>query len=157
MPVAAAVGFLEAFVTGALVGGAIGAVAFLALARSAKGRSTATAFLPERTAAQVLQIAHGYFARRGMAVQPIPGGISARAGSEWVTGARIVELRARERDGGTDVSVDAYLRGFYPKEVNLNPSSFFGMLPRRKALALAQGLFAALGAPGVPFQHRRAS
>ena len=149
-------GFTEAFLIGALVGGLGGAVAYVAFASTARGRSVARFTLTRWNAGQALSVAYGYFAQQGMTVQPIPDGIVARTGSEWVAGARVIEVRARDTPGGCQVAVDAYLRSLYPKEVTLDPTKFFGMVPRRRALQVAQGLLSAYGVPQVPFVHQRA-
>lgn len=153
----APVGALEAFLLGGFAGGAIALVAFLALASTAKGRSSTAFFLPAGTAAHVLQVAQSYFQQHGMRVKAMPDGLAAEEGSEWATGVRVLELRVRDREGGgADVWIGAYIRGFYPKEIHIDPKALFGMIPRRKAFGVARGLAGALGAPGATWQHRRA-
>ena len=149
--------YLLAFLVGGTVG-AVGAMAALMfLARHAKGRSVARVVLPNRTANEVYQIVSGYAASQRMRVAPIADGLVARSGSEWIAGARIFEVRARDTANGCEVTVDAYLRGFYPKEVHLDPTQYYGMVPRRRALRVAQGLLSMLGAGATAFEHRRSA
>ena len=149
-------GFLEAFLVGASVGAVGVLAAVVLLARNTKGRSVARFVLPGRTANEVYQIVSGYAASQRMRVTPTADGLLAQSGSEWIAGARILEVHARDGAGGCEVLVEGYLRGFYPKEVHLDPSQFFGALPRRQTLRVAQGLLSVLGAGAVAFEHCRA-
>lgn len=148
-------GAFEAFLIGGLAGGGGALVVFLVWASTAKGRSLAIFHVTGRSSSQVLQTAQSYLVQNEMRIRSIDDGIAGEEGSEWATGVRVLEVRARDREGGADVRVDAYIRGFFPKEISLDPSAFFGMVPRRKGLRLAQGLAVSLGAPGAPWQHRR--
>ena len=149
-------GFLEGFLIGGLVGGTIGVVAWILAASRMKGRSVTSVRLPRWTSAQVLQAAGAYFAQQGMVTQMIPDGVLGRSGSEWVTTAKVLEVRPRDRDGGADVRLDAYLRALYQKEMNIDPNAILYVFPRRKAFQLAQGLLASLGVLRASWQHYRA-
>lgn len=150
-------GALEAFAIGALAGGGGGLVIYLVLAQSAKGRTTTTFAVPGWSSAQVLQVVQAFLQSARMRPRPIADGIAGEEGSEWTSGVRVLEVRTRDRAaGGTDVTIDVYIRGLYPKEINADPRPWFGMVPRRKAFGLAQGLAAALGAQNASWEHRRA-
>jgi len=149
------VGALEAFLIGGLVGGGGGLVVWLVWASSAKGRSATSFAVTNWSPAQVLAVAQSYFIANGMRIHATEDGLVGEEGSEWAAGARVLEVRARGRDGGADVRIDAYIRSLYPKEISADPKAFFGMVPRRKLLGLAQGLAASLGTPGAVWEHRR--
>lgn len=149
-------GITEAFLIGGVVGGGSALVVYLVLANAAKGRSTTAFALAGWTTPSVLAAAQAYFNQLGLRVRAVPGGLTAEVGSKWATGIRVLEVRTQDREGGVDVWVAASIRGFYPDEIHVNPNSMFGVIPRRKAFRLAQGLAAALGVPGAIWQHGRA-
>lgn len=148
-------GAVEAFVIGGVAGSVGALVVYVVWGSTAKGRSQSAFHVPGWSSVQVLQTAQAHLLQNGMRVRPSGDGIVGEEGSEWATGVRVLEVRVRDREGGADVWIDAFIRGFYPKEISLDPSAFFGMVPRRKGLRLAQGLAASLGAPGAVWQHRR--
>jgi len=117
------------------------------------GRSFAQFVLPNVNAAWVLQTAHAFGASQGMRLATVtPNQAVFTKGSVLWTGERWLSVGAWDVPGGTSVLVEAWVEGM--GQLNADPTSFLGMVPRRDMWTIASTFVAGLGVnPNAVFRH----
>ncbi len=120
------------------------------------GRSVADFALPGWAAAAVLQAAVDYAAWRKCRVESMaPQFVVISEGDRVLWAKNVLVVGATDAPGGASVHIQVWLETAMVKEMNANPRTFIGMVPRRQAWKFAKEFLARIGtaAPEPFFRH----